>query len=183
MSGIAWIRPRVSRVPVVVPMGYPVGSRGTRSSALSALPFLFPSPSPALPLSPSLPPSPRSRVIKSLVIFSVTLRILCRVIIYYRYIIFKTTPKYIYPQASWCNDTRLTMLAHWKIEYSIFSVKILLIACKYIASSVIWLSLLEILIFIDIRVFEFFDFWYFLGTLIFSDRPILQRRKKNLKSY
>lgn len=30
MSGIARIRPRVTRVPVVVPTGYPVGSRGTR---------------------------------------------------------------------------------------------------------------------------------------------------------
>lgn len=40
MSGIARIRPRVSRVPVVVPTGCPVGSRRTRPIPPTLVPSL-----------------------------------------------------------------------------------------------------------------------------------------------
>lgn len=61
MSGIARIRPRVSRVPVIVPTGCPVGSRGTRPvpSALSPVPPPRPARSFPFPRFYSLPPPPR----------------------------------------------------------------------------------------------------------------------------
>jgi len=68
MSSIARICPRVTRVPVVVPTGYPVGSRGTRLPPLLLSPVLLPPslprylrPAPSRTVGrrvPALPPSP-----------------------------------------------------------------------------------------------------------------------------
>jgi len=74
MSSIARICPRVTRVPVVVPTGYPVGSRGTRLPR-SPLPLALPAPytDPLVPPEPPPPPPPpppvlfADRIFKSLI--------------------------------------------------------------------------------------------------------------------